>query len=97
MECHECGGNTTVIDTRQYKKLTSITIRRRRVCMSCGLRFNTVEKLMPEKKKKTSDIDKFFKKKYKKEPDIPEPVVPYGFIKRADRYNAMENHHVSVT
>lgn len=39
MECPKCGGETTVLKTRQYEK----RVYRRRECRECGFRFTTDE------------------------------------------------------
>jgi hypothetical protein len=41
MICPDCGGNTSVVDSRQRAG----ACQRRRVCMSCNLRFVTYERL----------------------------------------------------
>lgn len=41
MECPECDGRTYVIDSR---RTVDNVIRRRRVCVACGLRFATYER-----------------------------------------------------
>ena len=44
--CPKCGGDSTVIDTRE--RLNS-DIRRRRKCLSCGYRWSTVERMEKDK------------------------------------------------
>lgn len=39
MNCPKCGGDTSVIDS----KLKPDNVRRRRKCLSCNERFNTME------------------------------------------------------
>lgn len=39
MECPKCGGETTVLKTRQYEE----RVYRRRKCRDCGFRFTTDE------------------------------------------------------
>ena len=41
MRCPECGEETEVVDSRKSHN----TIRRRRECLNCGLRFTTYEVL----------------------------------------------------
>lgn len=40
LTCRECGGNTTVVDSRSREDGTA---RRRRKCVDCELRFTTTE------------------------------------------------------
>jgi len=39
MKCSDCGGDTTVLETRAIAD----GLRRRRVCMTCKVKFTTVE------------------------------------------------------
>jgi len=43
MHCQKCDGHTTVIDSRRLKGTGDI--RRRRLCMKCGERFSTYERV----------------------------------------------------
>lgn len=43
MNCLKCGKDTTCIDTRPW---TNNTIRRRRKCIACDYRFNSIETAM---------------------------------------------------
>lgn len=44
MTCPHCHARTEVIDTDRRVPSRRSTIKRRRRCLGCGLRFNTVEK-----------------------------------------------------
>lgn len=48
MNCHECGQETKVIDSRARGRLKGI--RRRRECASCGIRFSTFEILVQDER-----------------------------------------------
>jgi transcriptional repressor NrdR len=41
VNCKRCHKDTHVIDSRPYDRNT---IKRRRACLSCGYRFNTIER-----------------------------------------------------
>lgn len=47
MNCPECDGSTTVMETRIKK---DGSIRRRRKCLECGNRFTTIESIKKELK-----------------------------------------------
>jgi transcriptional repressor NrdR len=65
MKCPQCNSfNDKVIDTRQSKD--GSVIRRRRVCLDCGFRFTTYERIEDENilvKKKRGNIEQFDKRK----------------------------------
>lgn len=48
MGCDECGEKTEILDTRTYKEENNdfIFTQRRRVCLECKNRFNTIEVTM---------------------------------------------------
>lgn len=46
MRC-SCGGDTRVVDSR----ILDFGLRRRRLCMECGNRFNTLETVLKESRK----------------------------------------------
>ena len=45
MTCPECNGQTKVVDSREPD---AQKVRRRRECLVCGYRFNTLEVVLPE-------------------------------------------------
>lgn len=51
MRC-SCGGDTRVVDSRLIDK----ALRRRRICMECGNRFNTLETVMPQTERKPKPV-----------------------------------------
>lgn len=53
MRCPECGGNTTVLETRT---LFSEEIRRRRICRDCGYRFTTIETIWRKQEDKPEQL-----------------------------------------
>lgn len=65
MKCPACGGETRVVDCREE----SPEVRwRRRGCVRCGVRFNTVE--IPQG---------LYRKLTEEEEDMPEPRRVFGF------------------
>jgi len=43
MQCPKCKGKTHVLETRPQKGYRMHALKRRRECLSCGHRYNTVE------------------------------------------------------
>lgn len=55
MICPECGGTTTVIETREQ---SDGSIRRRRKCTKCGMRFTTMETIWKSSRAKREEREK---------------------------------------
>lgn len=55
MICPECGGDTTVIDSREMNR--GAHIRRRRACKSCQCRFTTREIVDPVDERGTIPVE----------------------------------------
>lgn len=53
MTCPNCGGPTTVLETREY---TNGHVRRSRECLDCDFRFTTREQVARDKRPKTIDF-----------------------------------------
>lgn len=53
MNCPSCDGDDTgVLETRKSRS----RIRRRRVCLACGVKFTTLEIIVPDKPKFSGDL-----------------------------------------
>lgn len=53
MNCPECGGKTTVMESR--KRSGGSIKQRRRKCIKCGMRFTTRETIWKSNRKKTDE------------------------------------------
>ena len=79
MRC-SCGGDTRVVDCRPQ----GIGLRRRRLCMECGARFNTLESVMP-------DMPRQLKPVVKKAPFVAKEVAEKLKEKKREARRAVED------
>lgn len=83
MKC-DCGADTKVIETR----LTEGKLKRRRVCMECGNRFNTYEIYERDLPKKEEEALKEVKPKTKT------PFVPVAVAKKINEKKRSARHAI---